>query len=221
MRTLPPLVVAALLALALLPGRGRGDQDGQAERDEQTLREAGVDTDGPALLAYLRKHTTTDGDAATIRRLIRDLGDDLFRVRERATARLMAVGERAVPFLRTVEAARDPEVACRARRCLREIRTGSAEALLAAAARLVAVRRPPGAARALLDYVPFAEKEDLARQVREALAALAVSEGKADPVLVEALGDRVPARRAAAGVALARAGAPGVMPAVRKLLKDP
>src|SRR5205085_241692 len=53
------------------------------------------------------------------------------------------------------------------------------------------------------------------------LVALAVRDGKPDPVVVEALADRHPARRIAAGVALARAGAAGKVPALPKLLQDP
>src|SRR5262249_18421405 len=162
-----------------------------------------------------RKNTTSDADMASLEGLIKDLGADRFRVREKATARLIAIGERAVPLLRDAEKSRDPEVAYRARRCLEQINTGAAEGLLATAA-----RKPDGAAKVLLDYAPFAEQESLAEEVRTALSAVAVRDGKPDPVVVAALADRHPARRAAAGVALARAGAIRKVPALLKLLQD-
>src|SRR5262249_18835755 len=133
------------LALALLVAALRADKDEAVTRDERTLREAGINTDGPGLLAFFRKNTTSDADMASLEALIKDLGADRFRVREKATARLIAIGERAVPLLRDAEKSRDPEVAYRARRCLEQINTGAAEALLATAARLVAVRKPDGA----------------------------------------------------------------------------
>ncbi|MBI1914819.1 MAG: PQQ-binding-like beta-propeller repeat protein [Planctomycetes bacterium] len=219
MRILRTAAVSGL-ALVLLAAMLRADKDDSVTRDERTLREAGIDTDGPGLLAFLRKNTTTDADVASLEALIKDLGADRFRVREQATARLIAVGERAVSLLRVAEKSRDPEVAYRARRCLEQIKQGASEALLATAARLLALRKPDGAAKVLLDYVPFAEQEYLVEEVRTALAAVAVRDGKPDPVVVEALTDRHPARRAAAGVALARAGVARKVAGLHKLLQD-
>src|SRR5262249_54039341 len=89
------------------------------------------------------------------------------------------------------------------------------------AARLLALRKPDGASKALLDYIPFAEQEYLAAEIRTALAALAVRDGKPDPVVVEALADRQAARRAPAGRGVTRAGADRKRPALHKLLQAP
>src|SRR5262249_61016265 len=97
--SLLPAIVTGL-ALALLQAPSPAEKDEQAVRDEQVLREAGIDTDGPGLLAFFRKHTTTAADVANIEQLIKDLGDDSFRLRERATSRLRAIGDSAVPLLR-------------------------------------------------------------------------------------------------------------------------
>src|SRR5262249_62117951 len=85
----------------------------------------------------------------------------------------------------------------------------------------LALRKSDGARKALLDYIPFAEQEYLAEEIRTALTALAVRDGKPDPVVVEALADRQAARRAAAGVALTRAGGAGKLPALPQPLQDP
>src|SRR5262249_29823188 len=74
-----------------------------------------------------------------------------------------------------------------------------------AAARLLAARRPAGAAEALLGYLPFAE-EDAAGDIEAALAAVGVPDGRPDPALLRALGDPSPARRAAAAEILCRHG---------------
>jgi hypothetical protein len=219
MRILRTTAVSGL-ALILLAAVSRGDKADPGTRDERMLREAGVEPDGPGLLAFIRKNTTTDADLAALERLLKDLGADRFRVREQATLRLIAVGERAVPLLRDAEKSRDPEVVYRARRCLEQIKRVPSEALLAAAARLLALRKPEGTAKVLLDYIPFAEQEYLVEEVCTTLAAVAVRDGKPDPVVVEGLSDRRPARRAAAGIALTRAGA-GKLPALHKLLQDP
>jgi HEAT repeat protein len=93
------------------------------------------------------------------------------------------------------------------------------------AARLVAMRRPPGAAEALLAYVPFAEDEMEADEIQGALTTLAFLGGPSDATLVGALDDKIAVRRAMAAVALFRAhgansGEPGCVSA-RRLLRDP
>src|SRR5947209_4641300 len=86
-------------------------------------------------------------------------------------------------------------------------RDADAPALLAAAARTLGARKPAGAAEVLLDYLPNAPGEGVVDEVCGALAAVALSGGKPDPALLKALDDKLPARRAAAAVALVRAGA--------------
>jgi hypothetical protein len=193
--------------------------------DERLLRSAGVATDGPGLLDFFRHLTLTDADRTRIERLIKQLGDDDFDVREKTAAELVRLGPKTVPLLRRVRKDADPEVARRVADCLRQLEQGGKEtapaspSLPMAAARLVAVRKPAGAAEALLRYVPFAE-ESMIEEIEPALSAVAVREGKAEPVLVEALTSADPLRRGLAGAALARAGAARPKDALRKLLHD-
>lgn len=221
MRTLVTFAALLMPAVAGLVGQDAPADKEQSARDERALRQAGVDTSGAGLLAFFRQHTASDANTATIRKLIQDLGDDSFRKRENATSRLSAIGGRAVPLLREASTHRDVEVAARARSCLGQIKLGSVEALLSAAARLVAVRKPAGATQVLLGYLPLAEEEDVAEELEKALAALALPGGKPDAALLAALADKVPRVRASAGVALVRAGVAGTVPAVGKLLDDP
>jgi len=70
------------------------------------------------------------------------------------------------------------------------------------APRLVALRQPPGAAEALLAFLPSAEDEAIVGEVQATLAAVAMHDGKPEPALVQALDDKQPLRRAVAAAAL-------------------
>ncbi len=177
-------------------------------------------TDGPALLAEFRKHTLTPQREEQVRATVRRLGDSSYFERERAADELVAVGTAALPELRQAVKSTDPEVARRAQACVQRLERGEANPLPTAAARLVALRRPEGAAEALLGYVPFAEGDSLSAEVITALAAVAVRDGKPDPAVLAALDDKMPARRAAAAEALCRAASGVYAAAALKLLQD-
>jgi hypothetical protein len=186
--------------------------------DEQLLKSAGLATDGASLLEFLRQRTLSDSGLERIRALVRQLGDSSYRVRAHASAELVTRGAVAIPFLRQALSQSDPEVRHRAEECLRLIESGDASvALPAAVVRLVAARKPAGAAHVLLDYLPFAQNEVVKEELGTALAALALRDGKPDPVLLRAVDDKEVWRRAAAAAALCRAG--DSAPA-RKLLHD-
>jgi hypothetical protein len=206
------LGVAAAVCLAAEPN--------PVELDEQTLRSAGLGTDDRALLDYFRSRTLSDGDRVNIQKLVRQLGDESYAMREEASLRLVELGAAALPLLRQAVKDPDPEVVRRAEECLRQIaESGTSTAIPAAAARLLATRKPPGAAEVLLAYLASAANDVVADEVRTALAAIAVRAGQPEKVLVEALSSPVPLRRGAAGEALGRAAA--ALPQVRKLLQDP
>lgn len=173
--------------------------------DEKILRAAKVDTTGPALVEFVRKQTPSKAALERAQTLISKLGDEAFRVREQASRDLVAVGAVAIPLLREATKHEDREVARRARECLQRIGEQSGKAQVAAAVRLLALRRPKGAAEALLNYLPAADV-GVADEVRAALFALAHADDKPDPVLVEALRDKDQRRRAAAAAALGEDG---------------
>src|SRR5262249_3895558 len=97
----------------------------------------------------------------------------------------------------------------------------TAAGIPAAAARLLAVRKPAGAAEALLAYLPFADDQAVADEVARSLWIIAFPDGKADPPILRALNDPIPARRAAAAEALCRKHHPEHWAAVRELFRDP
>jgi hypothetical protein len=173
--------------------------------DEQVLKAAKVGTDGPALLEYLRNQTPDSARLSKVKALVRQLGDDAFEKREEASKALAAAGVVALPFLREAAKGEDREVVRRARDCLKQIGTGPGVAVPAAVVRLLGWKRPAGAARVLLDYLPSAD-EPVAREVRAALVALAQRDGKSDPDLVRAVDDKDAVKREAARGALGKDG---------------
>jgi hypothetical protein len=188
--------------------------------DEQTLRAATIGTDGPALLQLFRRHTLTSENFHKIAALIGQLGADDFEVREKATEDLASFGSAAGGLLRKALASSDVEVVRRLQQVMVKVGAGPGSATWSAATRVLAARKPKGAAATLLAYLPFAG-DALGDDVRVALAALGVRDGKPAPVLVKALQDRNPLLRGAAGEALTRARAPGLQGDLRALLKDP
>jgi hypothetical protein len=188
--------------------------------DEQVLKTAKISADGPALLAYFRQRTVSSADRQRIDALIRQLGDPAYAVRERASAELVACGLLAIGPLRQAQADADFEVARRADRCLEQIERVPTATLSAAAARMVARLKPAGAIPVLLGYLPIADDEAVADEVRDALGALAISNGQPDPTLVKSLDDPVPLARGAAAEALAKSGLPAAVTLSRKALAD-
>jgi HEAT repeat protein len=216
----PFLILGCWLVLAAIPSNRAADYD-TSQMDEQTLKNAGLPTDGPALLDYLRKRTLTEYDREKLATLVRQLGDSLVEVRDRATADLISLGSVAIPMLR--QAAKDPDeqdVSSRAIRILSLLEGNSGPTLSGAVVRLVALRAPADAAEVLLTYLPFADDHSVVEEVKSALAAVGVRDGKPDKALVLALEDKVPIRRAVAAEALCQARGGEAIPAVLKLLED-
>jgi HEAT repeat protein len=212
------LLATLLLPLSFLPCRAADREE--VAGDERLVKEAGVEPSTAGLLAYFRQRTLTDADRKHLETLVRQLGDEAFAVRERASKELVKHGAAAVPPLRRAQRAPDVEVARRATMCLEEIVAGSGDSLPMAAARLLVRRAPPETAAVLLSFLPFADDETVEDEVRESLAVLTAKTGKADPALVVALADALPARRAAAAFALGRVSEPRVRQAVQRLLSD-
>jgi hypothetical protein len=207
----------ALVGAVVRPVEG----DPEAAADEQTLRAARLEVDGPSLLDFFRKRTLTPADHERLAGLVRQLGDRSYKVREKAVTELSTTGRAAVPFLEPAVKDSDPEVVRRAERCLRRIRRGDDDFLAVAAARLLARRKPAGTAEVLLAYAPFADSEDVTPEVRAALAAVAWPGDQPAAVLVKGLADAHPLKRALAAEALIRAAPAGRRAAYHKLLKDP
>jgi HEAT repeat protein len=199
-------------------------QLGETEASRKACREAWAawwkTTEGDGTLTEFKKRTLTEADRVKVQGIIEEMGNDDFNKRERAQDELVKRGTSVAPLLRQALANGDEEIRKRAAKALEQIEKDKSSMVLPIQARLVAYRKPAGAAEVLLAFLPFADEDQVFDEVRGALAAVAIRDGKADPALVKALGDKLPVRRAVAGEALALGGAADERDAVRKLLKD-
>ena len=213
------LLSALLLCWPLSQAAWPGEDEQRLAEDVKCLQDAGVATDGPGLLEFLRKKTLSEDQRRGIKELIEQLGSKDFKVREKATKQLRALGQAAVPALEAALEHADFEVATRAQACLKAHQADPPTKMLAAAVRVLAARKPAGGAAVLLAFLPDAASMEVEEEIARALTALSVRDGKVDPTLVQALTDQLPLRRAAAGAALA--GLTEYKDVVRKLLHDP
>lgn len=184
--------------------------------EERLLKEYGVATTNKDLLDLVRNRTPSADSAKKVADLVRELGDDEFGVRERASKGLIALGSIAVPALQAARRNTDREISTRASECLLRIKPDRQERALIAAVRLLGVRQVDGACGPLLALLPGAN-ETLSREVSHALLHLAVKVGKPDAVLVAALKDKDTARRIAAERALGKDGGKFALQAGRPL----
>jgi HEAT repeat protein/outer membrane protein assembly factor BamB len=177
-------------------------------------------TDGAALLAVVKEHTLTPGLRQKIKELIGKLGDDTYAVRDAADYELHRLGRITLPQLRDARSSADPETATRAHWLVKRIQDEPSRNLPSAAVRLLALRKPPGAAEALLAYLPLAEDENLCDEVKRSLALLAIRDGKLDTALTRALSDDLEQVRAVVAEAMIQGAGKEGREAVRILLKD-
>jgi HEAT repeat protein len=215
------VVVAALLGWALGPPAASAAPPVYTD-EEQLLMNAKLGTDGPALLQFFRTRTRPKIDPEKMAELIRDLADDSTRISNKAIAQIISMGTVTVPWLRKTLKDPDDELgAQRAKFCLESIEGEQASAIPVAAIKTLANRRPEGAAKALVDYLPLADDDTVIEEIRDALASLAMSNGRPDKALADALHSRLPICRLTAAEALCQAKAGIEFDAVRNLLKDP
>jgi hypothetical protein len=199
---------------------GQAPDPKQIAADEKRLQAAGLKIDDAALLEFLRARTLTDDERSKVLVLISQLGATAFRTREKASADLIAKGPVVMELLRQGTNDPDLEISRRCEMCLQKIKEHDVPDLPAAVVRLLAVRKTVGAVEVMLSCLPFVGGEAVADEVRNALTALAVKDGKVNKALVDALTDKMAPRRAAAGEALVRAGVKEHHKAVLALLQD-
>jgi HEAT repeat protein len=229
-----PQEQAVLLPAALAPA-GFVDLPGQKEKvagdkdkppegknstaaDEALLKSAGFQVNGPGLLEYFRQRVLwASADQDRLEKLVRQLGSDTVPVHQKAARELKAAGPRAIPFLRKGNPKSQVEMARRIQACMEEIQAGTQPM---AAARLLALRRPDGAAAVVLDFLPLVDDEILADELLTTLAVVGLHKGKADSVLLKALKDAAPIKRSAAALVLGGSTDAQHRLAVRPLLAD-
>jgi HEAT repeat protein len=215
------------LAGALAPKLKVGEDEPALLQARDAWRQWWSDTAGLGFLNELKKRSLEEVDPVKVQDLIQKLGDNTFKIREQAEKDLVHLGVPILPLLRQVF--RDPpdlEARARIRACIETIEGENEEAKeeylpkFLALARLVALRKPPGAAAAILAYLPSQDEDSLREALQNALAAVAFSNGEANPVLLKALTDKSATRRIAAARALCTVPQPDNLEKARALLQD-
>ncbi len=207
------LVATAGLALAQNPPAT--EEPDSSPSDLKTLRDIGLAGDGPALLEYFRKQTLPTADPKIIETLIRKLGDEDFNTREEAYANLAAFGAAAATGLKQFETNTDTELRKRVLDLKRRIEIKAEPAVQSAAARMIARTKPAGAADVLLAFLPFAVDPMVVDDIARTLGAVAVVDGKVEPIVIKSLADTNAVKRGAAAEALVRAKVNDQLPAIR------
>jgi hypothetical protein len=189
--------------------------------DEKLLKERKLSTEAPVLLDYLRKRSLEPKALDATGDLIKRLGDDDYFVREKATDDLRKRGASVVPMLRRALTQPDEEIKDRAQTLLLALEAKTNPVLSQAAVRTLRAKAPAEAVQVLFDYLPTADSEATEEEVLNTLAILSIKDGKIDKVLEDALKDKQPMRRAAAGLVLGRSGTADQKKAAQALLADP
>src|SRR5260370_4072832 len=214
----------AVILCVTVPVLWAGTAADDGAEQAKILKEAGIAGDGPGLVKYFQARTPNPGDQARLTNLVRALGDKTFAAREKASRELIAIGEPALPFLKQALKNGDLELTRRAGFCILAIERVPFATLTGAAARLLAVRRPDGAAEVLLAYLPFADWDAGGDNLLESLQVVGLK-GKAPklapvPAVEDAVKDKDARRRAAASHVLGHAD-PSHRNPLTGLLADP
>lgn len=199
--------------------------------DLKIVRQNGLKGDGPDILDYFRKRTLKQPDPKEIAALVKQLGDEDFPIREKAFGALATMGTGALAGFKDWESANplpknplegDPVIETRKRIADLKLRidTKAEPTLQSAAARVLAKVKPEGTADGLMAFLPFASDPMVIDEICKTLGAVAVKNGKIEPVILKALQDPIAVKRGAAGEALARAGVKEEFPNVKKLFAD-
>ncbi|VTS00006.1 outer membrane protein assembly factor BamB family protein [Tuwongella immobilis] len=174
----------------------------QLKSDRALLKEAKIAEEPKAFEQFFRARMVPDADRAKIQSLIQQLGNESFDQRELAAAALEKIGLVTAGQLRQAESVPDPEINRRAARILVNLGPIPTGSVIAAAARRFAAIAPRDATPLLLQYLPDADDDFLAEDLRSTLGSLATIDGQPNPVLMAALDDPLPARQHAALEAL-------------------
>lgn len=188
--------------------------------DEAILRGAKIATDGPGLVEFFNKRVVeNEAEQKQIDNNIQRLGSMRFQDREKAMADLITIGPPAKVALLRMADTKDPDVRRRVAECLAAIEVVTRPELESAALRVLRERKPIGACKALLAYLPTAHDPAIETDALAALFTLGVVDGKIDPDIVRATKDADVVRRAAAVLILARSGSKEQQEEVRQSLK--
>ena len=157
------LSLAAVLGIAVVPAGAQppklSDEDQRIIKDdEQLLAKQRLPSDGKGLLQYFRDRTYAEANPKLLAKLVMQLGSDNFLIREKAYKQIKSFGNSALFSLKKNQDHQDVETRTRVLQLLKQIEDNANPAVQQAVARLLAYRKPEGAATVMLAYLPFAAR---------------------------------------------------------------
>ncbi len=216
--------VVLVAAAAVCCAKDRKKTEHKAEKldyDESILKHFKQPSDTTSLLAYLNDRSASDDDLLAIPDLINQLGDDRYARRQSASKKLLTLGLLSFEPLRSALSDKDAERAQGAQKNLQAMdRRTHTVSLPPVIIRMLMQRKPPELLAALLRYLPCTTDPEVEEELYYNIEELAVVKRRVDPLLVSALDDKVPARRAVAGCIVARCGTEHQRKAAEELLRD-
>jgi hypothetical protein len=211
------LILAFAIAVCLVPTPARADDD---QSDAALLTKHLGSSDPDRTVAYLNAIVMTDAKKAELKKLIDQMGDPAFKLRQEASKKIAAFGPSALPLLQQALASSNREIASRAKRCIDDIESAAGADLVPAAIRHLAQSKHPKAVDLFLTIYPAITKEPVQREILHGLSVLGVTEKTVHPSIVKALDDADPMRRSLAVQVLLTSTEKDVRKPVKAKLKD-
>jgi HEAT repeat protein len=215
------LLGALVVGLGLVVGSTASLGQTAAEVDEQILKSLKLPTDTEGLLQFFRARIVKDEDQKRVQELAKQLDSTSLAQRNKAFAELIAVGPASLPHLRELVKSGSIEAVRRAEDCIKSIEATTKSDTFAVASRVLAQRQVAAAAPLLFDFLPVLDDPWQEEEVLTSLGRLTVRPGHADPLILKAMKDPSPQRKAVAVYLLGRRGDPEHREALRALLNDP
>lgn len=146
-----------------------------------------TEINGEKLLPEFTQKIPTPEDQIKIKALIRDLGDDNFETREKASTKIKALGDLVVPSLRSLTNSLDVEIKGRAKSLLEEMGESKSKPISPSLVRILALKKTKGLLPALLAYFPVAESDEQFNEFLESAILYARQQPLPDAVVLKSL----------------------------------
>ncbi len=146
-----------------------------------------TEINGEKLLPEFTQKIPTPEDQIKIKALIRDLGDDNFETREKASTKIKALGDLVVPSLRSLTNSLDVEIKGRAKSLLEEMGESKSKPISPSLVRILALKKTKGLLPALLAYFPVAESDEQFNEFLESATLYARQQPLPDAAVLKSL----------------------------------
>ncbi len=139
------------------------------------------------LLLEFTQKTPSASDQIKIKDLIRELGDDNFEIREKASQKIKTLGDLVVPALRSMSNSPDAEIKGRAKILLEEMGETKAKPVSSSLVKLLVLKKTKGLLAALLAYFPVAESDEQFNDFLESAILYSGQLSAPDPIILTSL----------------------------------